>query len=241
MSLSTPISENILQGVWRRDWIEANGQRSDTTQVLWSQAGNLFVNIRIPPDRPDISRHSCLANLSESDLYLLRTAEGFAGHTTLEESVCTWHRETNWQGPPTDIDAGTLSFDDKGALIETGIHADYAERWQKIIDSPVTAIRFTANDLQGNLIVSDNHFAMGVGVPISGVDNTLGNNDSATPHAQFFRSEYVYGHWEGGNGIADLHTNPFCENTIVLTKLSGQYVWHSIDYHGNSATTTLQP
>ncbi|MDF1728619.1 MAG: hypothetical protein P1U53_12810, partial [Sulfitobacter sp.] len=108
------ITQGDLQGHWRRDWIKAPGFEDHTTRVHWLQAGALFADLRIPLERPDISGHAALADLSSAALRRLMQAEGFAGHITVDKSKCTWHREINWHGVPGQADVGLMSFDETG-------------------------------------------------------------------------------------------------------------------------------
>ncbi len=238
--MKSSINLDTLQGVWKRDWIEADGKRHHTTTVLWAQAQHLFVDIRIPAIRPDIGAHTCLADLSTQDLAQLKAAEGFAGVVDLQNSVCTWHREINWHGPPREIDAGALSFDTTGRLIETGVHAPYAEQWQHWEATPFHAQRIHTDDLEGILLFSDKYFFLGMGVPVNlqpAADNGAQNNMTVV---DLFSSEYVFGHWDGHVGTSELSTNPFNEQTKVLSKESDVLLWSRQNFHGRLITTPLQ-
>lgn len=228
------ITELALQGVWKRDWIESKAGRDDSTQVLWAQAGELFVDIRIPKERPDIRSIPSLSALSESERRQLTKAEGFAGHIELHESVCTWHREINWRGPTTDIDAGALYFTADGALMEVGTLANYSERWQPFIAPPLHARRFTSGDLTGVLILSKKHYFFGVGVPLPGSQLPASTPMTNTQVTDPFASEYSFGHWDDNVGIAELHTNPFCENKRLLTRNKDRFIWHRLDDGGKT-------
>lgn len=246
------VSEACLQGVWKREWIEVNEQRSNSAEVLWAQAGDLFVDIRIPHDRPDVSGYRCLQELPDALLAQLKTAEGFAGTVGLRDSVCTWHREINWRGPPEETDAGALHFEHTGALIETGVHANYSESWRQHISPPIEAHRFGIPDLNDNLqgivIFSENHFFFGIGLPVSkkqksAEERTSGQRPdeiaSASLERHYFNSEYAYGIWNGTEGIAVLHTNPFCQNRQLLSCGDGGTVWHRLDSAGLSKAIVL--
>ena len=237
--MSGILTTEELQGVWSRDWIEANGQRSNESKVFWAQAGDLFVDIRIPHQRPDVSSISCLADLSQEQLDQLLKAEGFAGHIDLTDSVCTWHREINWHGPPTDIDAGALHIDSNAGLIETGVHASYTEQWQHFAKTPFKAHRVTAADVHGIVLLSDNYFFLGAGIPVAQQHQSGCAEKTEASAARHFTSEYIFGHWNGTSGIADLHTNPLSEKTEVIRSEAGDLFWYRQDYYGVAVKTRL--
>ena len=125
------ITTDDIQGHWQRLWLEAPGFKDKTTRVHWMQAGDIYADVRVPLERPDVSGLNSLADLPARDLHILAQAEGFAGHTKVENSVCTWERTINWHGATDAIDAGELSFDTAGRLIEAGVHANYTELWER--------------------------------------------------------------------------------------------------------------
>jgi len=94
------ITGGDLQGHWRRDWIKAPGFEDNTTRVHWMQAGEIFVDLRVPLERPDLAGATALADLGPSTLLALTKAEGFAGRIEVVDSNCTWHRAINWHGVP---------------------------------------------------------------------------------------------------------------------------------------------
>ncbi len=243
MSDITEITERSLQGVWKRDWIEINDQRSNCAHVLWAQAGNLFVDLRIPYDRPDVSGYRCLEEVSDAELAQLKKAEGFAGRIEVQDSICTWHREINWQGPPTEPDSGALHFEPDGALTETGVHANYSERWTHGITPPIEAHRFSVPDiedaLQGIVIFSKEHFFFGVGLPVLERQPLSDHGATAPSDGYYFGSEYAYGRWNGTEGVVELHTNPFCEKRKILSSHAGQLAWHRLDSHNNCNSLIL--
>ena len=124
------ISPADIQGHWVRQWIKAPGFEDHTTRVHWKQVGLNYADLRIPRARPDLTGAAALSDLPAAALLDLAQAEGFAGQVTLSGDHCTWHREINWHGPSEAQDVGAIRFDDDGQMIETGVHADYAELWQ---------------------------------------------------------------------------------------------------------------
>jgi hypothetical protein len=238
------ISPADLDGHWRRNWLRAPGFEDTTTRVHWLQAGRWCADIRVPLVRPETNAAS-LAAMSGPDLAQLLTAEGFAGHTTLAGDVCTWHRMWNWRGFPCPVDAGTLWFDAGGHLIEDGVHADYREDWERVPADPWTAFAVETGDADGLLLSNAITFLLALGQQGAPAFPTLAQ-DLRDGHAQagdaadVFASVYVLGHWEDGSGIADLSTQPFCEGTAVLNRLSDRADLVLPDFHGRSFSQSLR-
>lgn len=233
-----------LQGLWRRDWIKAPGFQDHTTRVHWAQAGDLFADLRIPAGRPDLTGAACLADLDNTALAALMEAEGFAGTITVEHSICTWHRHINWHGRPEAVDAGRMSFGADGNLIEDGVHADYRELWHKLPAGPLTGRVVRAGALRGVLVRSDRMFLIGLGVPdappSAPVRAVLLDGRRPDGLAAHFASDYVLGHWQGAQGIADLSTNPLREGQAVLKwDADGMLLWHGTDFYGRETTVRL--
>ena len=88
------ISEATLQGHWQRNWLRAPGFEDSTTRVHWVQAGQWCADIRVQLVRPSLAT-GALAAMAPAELAVLISAEGFAGRTTLEGDICTWHRDWN--------------------------------------------------------------------------------------------------------------------------------------------------
>jgi len=120
-----------LQGHWRRDWLRAPGLEDRSTCVNWMQCGALYADIRIPRTRPEIRGATSLADLSCAALLKLMRAEGFAGEIALRSNVCTWARDIDWHGPNDTPDAGRLDFTGEDGMLETGVAADYTEKWSR--------------------------------------------------------------------------------------------------------------
>jgi hypothetical protein len=239
------ISSGAVQGHWRRNWLRAptvDPVRDDrTTRVHWLQAGQWCGDIRVPLDRPgrDVA---CLADMAPTDLANLLEAEGFAGRITLDGDVCTWARYWNWRGFPCAVDAGRLWFDEKGLLIEDGVHADYREEWAHIPGPDWTAQEVQADGMDGMLLTNDSGFLLALGQRDAPVWPDLAaaltaGIAAAGDAAPAFASIYVMGHWEGANGIADLSTQPFCEGRPVLAREGGTLTLP--DFHGRTLTQSL--
>ncbi|MFK7993399.1 MAG: hypothetical protein AB8B87_04625 [Granulosicoccus sp.] len=88
--------------------------------------------MRIPQDFGKGSAWTELTSYSQLDDEQLRSvtdAEGFAGTTEVENSICTWTRQINYRGRLQGLDTGLLEQTPAG-LLESGIHDDYSELWQ---------------------------------------------------------------------------------------------------------------
>lgn len=221
------ITKDDLQGHWRRDWIKAPGFADHTTRVHWMQAGDLYADIRVPAQRPELDAFTCLADVPRDMLDPFLEAEGFAGTIDVRDNHCTWRREINWQGVPEVDDIGLMSFKDEG-LIEDGVLAEYRELWQAEPGEPLRGHRITFGDMTGILVENDAVFLIGIGPAPSSNDN-LGVQ---------FASTYALGNWEGADGVATLSTNPFCEGQTVLRRDAG-FTWHAPSFDGATTARRL--
>lgn len=237
------ITQDDLQGHWRRDWIKTPGFEDHTTRVHWMQSGALFADVRIPFDRPDLRGVSSLAELSLPSLRPLLNAEGFAGQITVENSQCTWHRAINWHGVPGQPDIGLMSFDESGGLIEEGVLSELTELWLPVPQSDLRGVKVRAGDMTGVLVETDEVFLLGIGPTPS--DNTeelvkacdAGTRPEAELHA-LFESEYVLGTWDGPFGVAQLSTNPLHEGEVALERKAG-IIWHALAFDGRETARPL--
>ncbi|MEM8729024.1 MAG: hypothetical protein AAGF79_03825 [Pseudomonadota bacterium] len=239
-------TQDDLQGLWKRAWIKAPTQaptfEDHTTRVYWAQSGALYADLRIPLDRGLPTGARTLADLDAATMLRLMQAEGFAGTTSVIDGVCTWAREINWHGQPDDVDAGQMWFD--GAdLIEDGVHGDYREVWLREPTPPLTAVRATCDRLSGILVRSERMFLLGLGHPDAPATAPLVAAleagvipDELPAH---FETEYVFGHWDGARGIADLCTNPFREGHCVLEHLGDGWSRHHAGFDGDVITSPL--
>jgi hypothetical protein len=231
-----------LQGHWWRNWLRAPGFEDTTTRVHWVQAGQWCADIRVPLLRP-LGGAASLADMSGPDLAVLLAAEGFAGHTSLADDVCTWTRTWNWRGFPCAVDAGKLWFDAAGHLTEDGVHADYREEWARVPSDPWQAFAVEADAGSGLLITSNRAFVLGLGQRNAVAQPELAQalqNGEASPAdaAEAFLSVYVLGHWDGAQGIADLSTQLFCEGHAILARDAATLTLP--DFHGAVVSQTLR-
>ena len=236
---------NDLEGLWRRDWLQADNFTDDSTRVFWAQAGNLFIDIRIPLHRPCVSNYRSLAELDADALLHLTQAEGFSGHISLVDNTCTWHRDINWHGQSDQIDAGILSFNESDdVLMEDGIYAKYQEQWQRQAKHEFEVFKLYQSGIKGLLLVSDSLFILGAGnvsAPSTASLKAALRNGEVPGSAQLlFSSQYCFGHWDGDNGVAELSTNPFCENKRVLFRDQKDIKWVQHCFDGSQVSHSFQ-
>ncbi|BDX33262.1 hypothetical protein TUM20985_38090 [Mycobacterium antarcticum] len=87
-------------GLWRRTLlIDADGARHAEPGVLWLQGLTAYVDSR-----------------------------GFAGRLHQSGNVFEWQRDVDLEPPGPFPDAGSMMWDGD-VLVETGVHAEYAEHW----------------------------------------------------------------------------------------------------------------
>lgn len=124
---------NWMKGLWRRLSIEVDGQRDTETQVFYLQTSLCYGDLRIPGDRPDLSRSS-FSSLAGAGVLSLSQQQGFAGIVQFEQGNphrCHWIRQIDYQPPQSVRDIGWLYWEDD-LLIEEGIDQVYREEWQKV-------------------------------------------------------------------------------------------------------------
>jgi hypothetical protein len=234
-----------LQGHWRRAWLRAPGVEDHDTAVHWLQVGSIYADIRIPARRPDVRGARALAELPDRTLLHLMRAEGFAGEIALEGDVCTWRREINWHGAPEGVDAGRLRFDDGGALLEDGVHAEYGESWDRIDGAPVHALRLTDGTRLGVLVTVGERFVFGLGradAPASApVLEALRQGRRGAGLERHFEGGYAFGSWQGRLGQADLATNPLWESRCILATRGAELEVSLPDFRGETRMVRMTP
>ena len=240
------IGAGDLQGHWRRAWLRAPGVEDRLTSVHWMQAGSLYADVRIPADRPDIRGAAALSDLPPRTLRRLLEAEGFAGHITVENDICTWERRINWHGATEVIDAGHMAIDDNGALTETGVHAEYAELWHRLDDDPSEGIELTGPSGRTGFLVTVGHrFVLGLGDPgapaTAEIIAALDQGRRPDGLADVFSRLHVLGRWKGASGMADQATNPLMQGRPVLTRTADGFILHDMDFNGTGRTEALAP
>jgi hypothetical protein len=121
-------------GVWQRRKLETPQGTDDTSLVFWLQTERLHGDIRLHADRPAFEEPS-LQRMTEQQRSWLTLQQGFAGVTAVEDDVCQWHRDIDYQPANGIRDIGRMRFEGRDRLIETGIDTEYLEVWEKLPDS----------------------------------------------------------------------------------------------------------
>jgi hypothetical protein len=134
--MSTPVPSWITAS-WKRLWVINNNQGppQDTVNVRNIQTPTLFGDCRIPKDRPRYPEAHSLADLSNAELATLYPQEGFAGYTTTEGYIITWHHEIDYQPPDGSIDIGRFEILGGRNVLEHGVQASYLEHWWRLEDA----------------------------------------------------------------------------------------------------------
>ena len=126
-AIDAPPVPQRYRGVWVRRLLATPTARDDTTVVHWLQTARWHADLRIPADaRPaggdDVARRA--------------RQQGFFGITTVHVDargeVCTWHRQADLQPPGPVADAGWMAFEGTEHVLETGVHAEYDEVWERL-------------------------------------------------------------------------------------------------------------
>lgn len=231
------ITQDEIQGHWERHWIRAPGFEDSKTRVHWMQAGLDYADVRIPLNRPGLKGVTCLADLPPAALIALAGAEGFAGHVTLEEDTCTWHREINWHGSPHDRDVGEISFDEKGRMVETGVLDEYAELWAQRATGEPEAFRFSNGTYSGVLIIAGQVGVLGIGQASKPATkpliDALDNGRVAPGTDLLFDGIHALCRVDSGRVVARLATNPLVEEQTILTLLEDAAIWHQVGFDGS--------
>lgn len=134
--MSTPVPSWITAS-WERLWVINNNQGppENTVNVRNIQTPTLFGDCRIPKDRPAFPNAHSLADLSNAELTTLYPQEGFAGYTTTEGYIITWHHEIDYQPPDGSIDIGRFEILGGRNVLEHGVQASYLEHWWRLEDA----------------------------------------------------------------------------------------------------------
>jgi hypothetical protein len=123
-----PVPERY-RGVWARTLLETPTLRDDTTFVRWLQTAHRHADLRVPHE----------ARLPPVGAAQLALQQGFCGHTEVTtasgDEFCQWHRVHDLQPPRGQPDIGRIRFETPDRLIETGVHADYLEVWERLTGS----------------------------------------------------------------------------------------------------------
>ncbi|UED87273.1 hypothetical protein [Streptomyces profundus] len=115
--------------LWRRDWIRLPDLPPDTrTEVHWLHLDVHYCDLRQPPAEQR-STAASLAGLDVDEVLALAGQEAFAGRLLDQGDRVEWTRPLSLHPAGPTPDAGRLHRGPDGALIETGVHRPYTERW----------------------------------------------------------------------------------------------------------------
>lgn len=138
--IDLPIPEHPVppryRGVWQRTLLQTTEGRDTTTRVHWLQTEGWHADLRVP------------AGIDPATPAGRAQLQGFCGITRIsgghdgQPEVCTWHRRWDIQPPRSTPDAGHMVFETPDRLIETGVHAQYLEVWERLpgSDGPFRAL-----------------------------------------------------------------------------------------------------
>ena len=141
--LYQPVPERY-HGVWVRTLLETPEGRDTTTWVRWLQTSQWHADLRVP------------AGLQRSQVNETAKLQGFCGITQikpvqgLDQDICTWHRHYDFQPPRSAPDAGVMTFDTPQRLIESGVHGNYLEVWERLPGSVGRRIALQGLDRKGH-------------------------------------------------------------------------------------------
>jgi hypothetical protein len=124
-----------LRGEWSRDWILVGKVKSSPLDVHYLQTPTYFADIRIPKVRSGISAVKSFSDLTDQQLRLLASQDGFAGRTTLAGSVATWSHEIAFQPSDGTPDAGRLKRLPPDRMHESGLDGSYTESWRRLLSA----------------------------------------------------------------------------------------------------------
>jgi hypothetical protein len=115
-----PRAPDWLTGLWRREAIVfPDGAADRTTRVLWGQTRSLYVDLRIPADRPSARGRRSFEDFTDAELLALAEQKGFAGHIVMDGDRCTWIRYIDYRPSTGRPDSGRIRLEGE-TLYEEG-------------------------------------------------------------------------------------------------------------------------
>ena len=91
MARAEPTVPDWAIGCMDREYIVLDGGARDPSIAIWIQTESQYIDIRIPHDRPDLSRASSLADYGVDELRALAHQSGDTGVCEIRDQVATWH------------------------------------------------------------------------------------------------------------------------------------------------------
>jgi hypothetical protein len=132
--LTTDLRLETVTGLWARKglWI-ADEPTGDDVDVRWLQGPSRFVDLRRPIRRPSFDGIDCWNDLQPEHHLWIATQDGFAGSLQRAGNHFRWNRLVELD-PVSQADEAVMTGD-WTTLVETGIHADFVEHWQRTYSS----------------------------------------------------------------------------------------------------------
>ncbi|MGY1616953.1 hypothetical protein ACI797_09435 [Geodermatophilus sp. SYSU D00691] len=181
-----------LRGRWQRTLlIRPDGTCDTSAAVTWLQAGSYYVDLRLPVDPT--------------------ATEGFAGRLRADGRWTCWERVVDLRPGPTP-DEGLLEPDGPDALVETGRHEAYVERWARRTgpDLPCCAVelRDTATGAPAVLVRVGDDVAWATDAEVAlgtvGADGAVVRTASSRPARAVASLDLV----ADGAGLREITTDP---------------------------------
>ena len=130
-------------GAWARSMFAGGVHADFTTRVFDLQTpGGAFVDVRVPPTRPDgaLARCGSLANATLEELRVLSRQHAFAGVTQLDGEVATRLHVADWNPPPrrtpnrfnVEMRSDATAWTEVCAAVDARGYTAYIERWEAL-------------------------------------------------------------------------------------------------------------
>ncbi|RMI38586.1 hypothetical protein [Streptomyces triticirhizae] len=148
--------ERLRRRLWRRGWIAwPDAPQDRTTEVHWLQLDVGYCDLRQPPPQQRV-RAPALDSVNHEEALALARQEAFAGELLDHGAWVEWTRPLSLQPPGATPDMGRLRLAPDGALIETGVHQPYTERWLSLpqpTDRPCERLALSGADGRPGLLL----------------------------------------------------------------------------------------
>lgn len=137
-SMSLAVAESATQpptwlwGEWSREWILKGAAKSSTLDVHYLQTPTYFADMRTPKVRSGISAAQSFADLTDQQLRLLASQNGFTGRTTMAGTVARWNHDIDFQPSDGTPDEGRLQRIPPDRMHELGLDGSYIESWRQL-------------------------------------------------------------------------------------------------------------
>ena len=159
---SVPLVPPAYLGVWKRTLLRTPQREDTTTQVYWMQTQSWHADIRVPAGRPAFEGKSALDQLNKAELMELAKQQGFCGTTVVDEDICRWLRQHDFQPPSGANDIGRMEFDGPDRVFEYGVEAEYFEIWERLPDSLGNTFALQTGDDPLSLLLGAGDYVMAV-------------------------------------------------------------------------------